>query len=67
MKAQYDIYTTDGTYLQTVPTMAEARAQARYYFEYNAHNENYPDIVIRRDGREVKQFHMCDFPKIWNW
>ena len=64
-KRTYDIYTTDGTYLQTVPTMAEARAQARYYFEYNAHNENYPDIVIRRDGREVKQFHMYDFPEIW--
>lgn len=65
MKAQYDIFTTDGTYLQTVPTMAEARAQARYYFEYNAHNEDYPDIVVKRGGHEVERFRMCDFPEIW--
>lgn len=65
MKAQYDIFTTDGTYLQTVPTMAEARAQARYYFEYNAHNEDYPDIVVKRGGHEVERFHMYDFPEIW--
>ena len=64
-KRTYDIYTTDGTYLQTVPTMAEARAQARYYFEYNAHNEDYPDIVVKRGGHEVERFHMYDFPEIW--
>ena len=65
MKAQYDICTSDGTYLQTVPTMAEARTQARYYFEYNAHNEDYPDIVVKRGGHEVERFHMYDFPEIW--
>ena len=65
MKAQYDIYTSDGLYLQTVSTMEDVRAQARYYFEYNAHNEDYPDIVIMRNGHEVEQFSMCDFPEIW--
>ena len=64
-KRTYDIYTSDGLYLQTVSTMEDVRAQARYYFEYRQHEENYPDIVIMRNWHEVKQFRMCDFPGIW--
>ena len=60
-KRTYDIFTTDGTYLQTVSTMAEAKRQARYYCEYRQHEENYPDIVVKRGGKEVKQFCMYDF------
>ena len=66
MEAQYDIFTSDGQYLQTVRSMAEAKQQARYYFEYWQHEENYPDIVVKHGGEEV-EFCMYDFPEIWNW